>query len=547
MDDKHLDELLGELKDNYNRLPEYADTNNIMSELPTKKQKKRRLHIIPLVAIIAGFFLFFVLALPQMDENQQADETAAEATVEESGDEDAKDEADDEMLEYADMKKEEFRKALGVDSVENFAQVEHVEHLIRERGMYHFDDEELIAMIDEIYIIPEQMIEALDQMEGEERIQQWELVIQSYMYLGMSLTQYVETTIRELSLNVQEQRDLVENQFDYTGPIELVELLQLIHGNGYFLERMADMADYIEVSTDYSYLVEEVEHKEEDEGILRFLTFISEDMDLRHYGYPSPTMETPWYEYDDIILEMEDIYKSYPEYRGLFSHYTGALHATSEYLTIYLQGGFRAPVDEVREQLIEELRHFTENHQDSTFWPIVSKELEKYESGDYRSNMEDYYNTQFYNAYFLFNNIDSKLSYDSLHEVYSWPMDHTTEMDYRNYENFENPKVLVDMSPLELLSMYTFAEERDQDLYELLYIGEGEQERMDWPSIISQSETLLENVIEENTIEFSFVNSHIEQFTNTIIATVTLHNDGEGWNVISQEKMDINNNSLNIN
>lgn len=103
-----------------------------------------------------------------------------------------------------------------------------------------------------------------------------------------------------------------------------------------------------------------------------------------------------------------------------------------------------------------------------------------------------------------------------------------------------NKNIFEDISAIELFSVYSYAEAGNQELYERLYAGESDQGNINWQNIIHGDSIILENIIDESTIEFSIVSLHHEKFTNTIVATATLEHDGESWKVISQERKDIN-------
>lgn len=86
------------------------------------------------------------------------------------------------------------------------------------------------------------------------------------------------------------------------------------------------------------------------------------------------------------------------------------IYATTEYLYMYICGGYGSNYEEVRKVLIEELRYFLTHHPDSIYSPVISQALEKYEAED-----SDAYHTRYvHNMKFLFNNIESELKFDVL-------------------------------------------------------------------------------------------------------------------------------------
>lgn len=526
--DNPEEEFFRELKDNYNLLPEFTDTNKIMNELPTKKQKKRRWQLIPLAIIIIGFFLVFMFALPEVDQSERVEKSAGEAEENENAEEPM-----DELELYAVEKQEAFRKELGLQSLEGFTEVEHVEQLLADRETYQFSDEELFNMIDGMYATPGQKFVELNQTEGDERNWMWQLVLGSYYNLEWSFSEYLRNLLTDFPLDGVEQTELVENQYNYNGPIEMVEFLSVLHKQGYKLEKNHD---YLEVRSDYQYLVDNIDYVEGEEGIERLFTFISEKMDVHYHRHSSEKTDVPWYEFDDILLEMEDIYRSHPEIHEFIVHYTGSVQATTNYLDGYIHGGFRFGNSDVEEQLMEELSDFKENHSDSTFWQVVSRKLEMYETEGIET---DPLEQTVPDAQFLFNNIESQLSYDIYHELYSWPFIDSTQLTLRNYNNTSNEGTLADLTAYETLSLYTYALDENQELHELLYIGEGDTDRVDWRTIFDWASVVLEKEMDDGTTEFSFINMHNPMFTNTVNAKVTLQHDGQGWKVIAEEKINM--------
>ncbi len=102
MDDKRLDKLLSGLKDDYDRLPDLSNNQNIVPRLGNERKRRNRGKIFSYVALIAGVFLFLILALPTFSDYQQSDVSSGYLQT------------------YYEQKKEEFRKRLGIESVDEF-------------------------------------------------------------------------------------------------------------------------------------------------------------------------------------------------------------------------------------------------------------------------------------------------------------------------------------------------------------------------------------------------------------------------------------------
>src|SRR5699024_3058692 len=128
----------------------------------------------------------------------------------------------------------------------------------------------------------------------------------------------------------------------------------------------------------------------------------------------------PWYEYDDILLEFEEIYKNYPEDRELIRMYGGTTGAIGEYLNDYLYAGMAnhtEPVEEYDETtFVNEIESFVENHPDSIFWPLIAATLEDYENGEW-----PYYNNFYgHQIQFMLNTVEgeNQIDYNRLYETY---------------------------------------------------------------------------------------------------------------------------------
>lgn len=513
MDDKRLDDLLQGLKKNYDRLPEYTDTKDIMQKIPEKRKRKKRFHIIPLVAIIAGLALFFILAMPMMEEYQQANFSK------------------NYLQDYADKKKEEFRKELGLSSVDDFYETEQVANIIDyyQAPMSLEEIEEAKKDIDVLYTTPSQLMNEINSSDEEDLTEIWNQLFM-IMSRNVSLNDYFSDLKIKYSLDSAEQAELLEMQYNYEGPTEIAEFVQMIHNQGFYIEkRHYQYQSPVEVRINYAYIEQQITNFENHEGIQVLLNFLSEKMDLQNPGINN-MYNTPWDEFDTLLLELENIYRSYQEdWKSLFSA-VFVLYPVSYYLNDYLSAGVSSNgswSEEDIEILQKELINFEIEHQNSIYWPIIASILEEYEKNEWQINRTNILEE----LYYVFSDEAQKLEFDYLKRVDSYTISYGASNKYNLYKGNKDLND-IKYNPIDMLSIYLHSFSADEKLYRELYVGEEEQQFINWRDKIEIPSILIGNTIDQSTIEYTFINLMYEP-----VVKVRMINDGDSWKVTKQELM----------
>lgn len=512
MDDKQLDKILDGLKNEYERLPEL--TRNFRNAPEDERKRRKRGKLYSYTALAAGIFLFLILALPSFSDYEQADISSNYLTS------------------YYEKKKEEFRIELGVDSVDNFFEVVEAEELLATlpKEMTKEVMEHTKSRLDEIFTTPETMIGAFN--SGKKELTEESIIdlFNKLRYQSYGMNDYFSRLKLEYQLKQADVEELYANQYNYNGPSEIVELLETVHQQGLQLVKTNVLEeDKFQVEVNYGAIVERVENWEGLEGMAEYLLLIDEKFDIHSPGVDN-SQGIPWYEFDDILLELEEIYHRYPENRDLIfkgPYITNALYPAQAYLNDYLSTFMleEGMWEEHRNTLETELITFIENHPESLYTPLVEEALVAYRENDWREH-------SFYNGsglYILFDLMEKGIEYEGLIAFNRWPLSTGTMSVYNHYKESKDIEEFSRLNAFEFLSLYMYVSNIDKELYDLLRPDASSYEKIDWIEVYSDSQSLAENRVNENTIEYIFIGKHGEP-----IGLVGLAATADGWKVTHQ-------------
>ncbi|MBN6205241.1 hypothetical protein JYK21_02165, partial [Ralstonia pickettii] len=325
---------------------------------------------------------------------------------------------------------------------------------------------------------------------------------------------------------------LLDNQYDYKGAIEIVEFLQLIHSQGFYIESTNyERKSPIQIRANYENLEERITNYKNHEGIRKILIFLSDKID-QYYSGISNIHGIPWYEYDSILLELEDIFFTYQEDWEIVFTERNILDTAISYLNDYLSGGTKNQFSTAENIKIlqGELRDFYKDNQKSIFWPIISMVLNEYESDNWQVN-RTFISEE---ALYLFSDAAKNQEFDYITIVENWSLSGNPWRDYSIYKNLEKSDEISEMKsdPIEMLSIYLYSFSIDKDLYNELYIGDKKRQDIDWTEVIVVPSILIGNTMDKTTIEYTFLNLVYEP-----VVKVRMINDGDSWKVAEQELM----------
>lgn len=509
MDDKRLDKLLSGLKDDYDRLPDLSNNQNIVPRLGNERKRRNRGKIFSYVALIAGVFLFLILALPTFSDYQQSDVSSGYLQT------------------YYEQKKEEFRKRLGIESVDEFLETGRVKYDVGNfsESLSVEEIEQVKQFIDEMFMTPSQIIEELNVGKRDLTEENIRLLISKIGDFSWALDGYFSKLKVDYSLNQVEQEELYENQYNYYGHNDLVEFMDMLHREGYqIINSNFTNGVQFQIGANYSEIAGRLESWEDFEGVRAFLLFMDESFDTKNPGLGN-MHGIEWVEFDDILIEFEEIYHTYPEHRDLIFYETYALYSAQAYLNDYLSiVRHDTSLPKSQESLEEELVSFIDNHPDSYYTPIVVEALETY-----REDNTDYYPYYDSNLHLIFSLKEEGIDYDELIELKTWPISGETTTHFRKLKETKDRTAIADLSSFEYLSLYMYAAHVDDKIYEYLDNGEANVKEIDWVNIYKQVNFLMEETIDSNSVKYSFLSGA------TVIASVELNREDDGWMVSKQE------------
>lgn len=516
MDDKDLDKLLKGLNEDYNRLPEFTDEQKIISQLPEEEKRRKRSKALSYVAVAAGVFLFIILALPIINDYEQEH---AEIPREE-------------LLDYYTVRKEAYRQAFGLASVDDFYETMMAREVIKiyPEVINGKQFEQAKSEIDRLLTTPNQIIHEMN--EGNKDLSEESLthLFEALRALSSSFDNYYSNLKINHALDFAQQEILYEKQYDYQGPVEFVEFLNLIHEQGFrVVKSNYDHQLPFQIRPDYHSFVEKMNDWKEFEEVAEFLTFMNEKFDVNYPGIYN-MHDIPWYEFDDVLLEWQAFYHSYPEHRELIFEKTYAKMAAQYYLINYLTAG--TDWDESfevtnKDKLQIELQAFLASNPDSVFYPIISSVYETFEQNDWKVARELITEE----VYSMFAELDQKPLPDP-DEIYSlgmWPIFEYTENYYEQYQETKNLSVIANVSPFEFLSFYLYVFVNDEMVYQQMS-EETEGDDIDWIAVYHKGSLVFEERVNEKTIQYIFN----DRYDNPL-AFVQLTAGEEGWKVTQQE------------
>lgn len=512
MDDKKLDRLMKGLKDEYDRLPEFSSEQKIVplrDESPTKRKGKR---FFSYVASVAGVFLFLVLALTTIDGYQESNVSKGY------------------LVNYFEEKKDEFRKILNVESVDEFSQIKQLEIYIDSlpEELNSKDIELAKEQIDGSLTTPFTIIEEVN--SGKKDLSKHTVIhlLRTTVNLGHSLDDHFSKLKVEYQLKSVDQEELLENQYEYKGHQEIVEFLDGVHREGYHVvDTGINYQRKYQVRPNFSLIASKIDNWEGYEGIQTYLIFLDERFDIYYPGADN-IHGVPWEEFDDVLLELENIYHDYPEVRDIIfrDFYTSALFSADAYLTDYVSGHGNDEFWQYQgSELEEELKGFIEENPDSIYVPIISDAIEYHRKNDWQQAM--YHGKMSIRT--LFSLQEAGIDHEFILYLHHWPISEFTLTLYSHYEETGDLSYIINASPFETLSLYMYTSRVDEDLHEKLKMDEADLEETDWVKIYEQAEILKEEYVDEYTAEYTILD-----FTANPIAKITVIFDGTGWKVADQ-------------
>ncbi|PAV28758.1 hypothetical protein CIL05_15885 [Virgibacillus profundi] len=541
MDDKKLDNLLHEMKDDYEKLPEYTSTDNVMKSIVNQKRKISRGKIIPGLAIIAGLLLFMLISLPYVNDFDQADN-------------------DTNYLEMYYLKqKEEFREILGIESVDSFNVINQADVILEHYGSTTNpkEIEQAKADIDGLFTTPRQIMKEIVKENNPVKEETLEKLFINMRDLGYNLSDYWRNLLADYKITIDQQKLIIDTQDqpeNYTGPEEIAEFLVMLKEQGFLVANSTDgRNDAMYLEMNYEWLVDNIENWNGHEGFRDYLGMLGNQVDSYIPGVGN-RHGIPWTEFDEILLDLEKLLESYPKDREFLVHYTSIYSTMNKYLNDYLAGGVDtlslAGEKHLDNAAQKELKRFVENHEESRFHAIVKDAVNKYENESDWVRERGIFHVDYGVLSILFDEHFREISFENIELVNRWPMSQFTFEQFHNYEAEKSQVFLEKLSAFEILSLYMYAHDnRDADLYSTLYSKESEwreedkeklmnvseQEELEyyWREIINRSTHVIREVKDnENKVNYILLENPVSPVEVT--ASIQLVKEDGIWKVLDR-------------
>ncbi|SHG87421.1 hypothetical protein [Ornithinibacillus halophilus] len=496
MDDKKLEQLLNEMNNSYDRIPELTNKEDIMTEVSMKKKQPIWKKLMPFAAGAAGLVLFIIMTLSSIDpmnnskSGNQGDQGNDEQQEEENnvGDEDneqndidiEKEKRAHRLEQHFTEKKEEFQHKLGIDNIDSFWEVASIKEMIDAMEEHQISESEMMNFIDDSFTIPSEKVEDIYQITAEDVKDPFyvDSEIQQFIYKMSSFYSSAQHTLNVMlnqhKLGLEGEYDLLELQDTpekYNGPDELKGFLSMLNGQGLKLVMDKD-PDFLRVALDENWITNQMATWNIDDTYKRavkLLTTYHTSIVHDSVGFGS---------YDGIVddlLEMEDILINYTndtndtlnplpiEYNLYF--------AASEYINRFIIGEGQDIYLSDKSQ--EELKSFLVSHPNSRFWSIIDTVVQEYEETSWDKG-DNFYRVTDTEVRILFEEKWEDIEYKDIIRL-DLPLVNNGQELFDGYQREQNPINLTDLSAFEAMALYLYsAYERNSDIVHSLLTQDSE-------------------------------------------------------------------------
>ncbi|MEN2768337.1 hypothetical protein [Ornithinibacillus xuwenensis] len=530
MEEKQLDEILHEMKYDYERLPEFMDKE----ELIHRTEPRRRLHaakkFLPSVIAVLGVILFTIISLTYLDwdkkrasEAEQTEDELEESALVESN------EIDPELKEYLANAIEDFKKEIGLEDISNFSHVAMIEQTIKDLKQYSdsgVGDEidQTKEYIDSVLTTPSMAFKELNHTEEDEQL----LMLMNVVAMFQSnLQEYLGELLIDNQIKIPEYPEIIAAQenpetFTGSGSDEIRKFLTILKEQGYSLS-MDSKTNYISVQVNYDNLKQQIIQAGFSEGYVKYVDYAKR---TNTFSYAMGS-DSAWEARADYLLELEALLMEYgQDYSRFFKE--NLIYDAYFFLDIYLMGP-----DETRpltEESKQEFKQFLEEHEDSVFWDIINVAVQEWEKSNWM-NYSGVVNPD--QLEFLFDERFRHVHYQDIVRVDSWPFTIQTVELYDSYKDRIDQALLTDKSPIDILSLYTYAFQKDDvKTYSSLTVTSSELQEINWWSLKNEIQFLVMDYPTDNQATIYLVEYQWEE-DSKIAVTVQLKHTNGLWKISS--------------
>ncbi|WP_042143005.1 RNA polymerase sigma factor [Paucisalibacillus sp. EB02] len=526
--DRNLHDSLGEMIYAYQRLPEFTEKQEILVSIDLARKSHKWKKILPTFGAVLGLFLFALFGLnyiqeqkvelkaAQEEERAAARKEAAEAVAYTEPKEQVY-EIDPEIQTYMEQAIENFAMELGMEDVSRLPVVQNVrsmvEELKRTPDMFGGVDDTK-NYIDMMLTLPSTLLEKLASPSDGDSYSFMEVLGISFMYES-EFQSYLQELIASIPVDEYEQIfELQDSPSDYPGQEEIQNFLRIINKQGY----------EIDIDRDYGYLMvkldlEEFKGKLADKGYGEaYLSYV--DFTVSQY-----TIDwSDWSVLGDTLLDIETLYIKYGDSYG-----DGFLEHLYNDMANYLNQYLRTwdGQETVYETEKEEYFQFLENHPDSIYWDVINSTLQDWEENDWKRT-QDFISVEKF--WFQLDDRFKNVKYDDIIELNRWSFTTNTGAVYRDYSSNLDPNLLTELKPLEIVSLFAYAHEKeDSNTYTTIFHSMNMEQELeeDLFNIRNKGGYGLTEFTSENTAIVYFVD-----WNKNLLASVELMIENGIWKIM---------------
>jgi RNA polymerase sigma factor (sigma-70 family) len=477
--DKDIGALLGEMRYEYDRLPEFSNVQEIMSYVETLAQKHKWRKTFPIIGGVIGLAVFSFFSISYIQEEKERIAIDENVKKQKDGVEEAQEvgivsELDPEILAYLEEAKEKLAKDFGVENVDDFPMVKRVEQVLENMKTHspsNYINDDSKYYIDIILTPPSILEKRLhpDNVDTEQSFSEYLNVVSMYEY---DFQEYLLDLLTEYQISMDDYDAIVLSQGNpgnYDGPEEIMEFIVLLNQQGYGLWVDPD-SSRIRVEFSYERLKNYLTQIGYHEGYIEYVDIAPK---INNYYLSSRLESDSWRESIDILLKLESLLTNYKDvYDETF--YDSLIFNVHQTLYAFLTGpeGIRP----LKEQDQEAYYTFLEEHADSVYWGIVNEAVKHWEASEWMLSVNA---VDPFMVRILFDERFGYIKPEDIEEINTYPLETRSIPIYNKYKENLDTSLLEELSPFEIISLYDYSYSKDEDVYLSLLSNEFHVDNLD--------------------------------------------------------------------
>ncbi|WP_404454011.1 hypothetical protein [Oceanobacillus kapialis] len=437
--------------------------------------------------------------------------------------------------EYFLEKEKVFAGQLGLNNVDTFPEVKEAKQ-IAENTSESIRTDEINKAKEEIANLlrtPTMLVKAYNDLQASdeasylalmEDLEKFHFSLSEFLHNLWTKDVFQNKTVHEMK---EIRNALMEGRSSGIDAVD--KMIRTLESQGYMVASVSDGG--ISVVQNFKWLLDEIENWEHlpgDKALFQFMAENSGSMSLF-----IDEMET--FQMEDIfsdLLELEAIHHTY-QGDSISSKAADILSwRATELLNFYLLG------DVEKERKKEELEWFLASHKDSVYWSIVNKAVQEYRKVDWEHL--DYY--VFDELSIMMDEEFEDVQVGDITRTDNWPLMRRTIEDFKRFAEENEKAFLLELSPLEVVSLYLYSIERGEidhaiQLYDHSIIEQGTESLRQ--ELLMQSEShfwnnqysTLSYLVKQREGKEATI-SFLQREENEVSMVFMLQETVEGWKLV---------------